>query len=330
MSSTFRNSLSFNRIPAPVRKPLRNGLLAGVAMAVITLFVPNQYRSEARILPADSRAGTGAMGQMATAAAAAAMLGIVIPGQEGSDAAFVDIVNSRWMAKKLLLENYQFSLRAWCLGSPREHRESLYAYLEVRNLDRALKKMQDILHVNRDLKSKLLTISAETHSPELSQQIVRKAVDILENFIQVKARTRGGNKAAFTAERLKEAEAESAQAEQEFEAFLNAHRNYTTSYDPAVRLKGARQEATLKLRQQVFTTLTLNYEQALLEEKNDMPILNILDDGDLPLEKSSPPRTMLIVLAILLGGAGPWLWSFLRELGRLDQAPSKPMPQAFK
>ena len=52
----------------------------------------------------------------------------------------------------------------------------------------------------------------------------------------------------------------------------------------------------------VLTTLTLNYEQALLEEKNDMPILNTLDAGDLPTEKSGPSRSLLMVSALIVAG----------------------------
>lgn len=298
----------FDLIPVALRIPLRNGLVAGLVVALYSLFIPNQYKSEARILPADSR-GSGGASQMAAAAAA---VGVSVPGQDSSDSAFVDIVNSRWLAKKLLMEEYRFSTHGWYFGNPIEHKESLYTYLKARNLDQAFMKTKGLLRVNRDLKSKLLTISVETPSPELSQQIVRKAVNVLEDFVQVKARTRGGNKATFTAERLKEAEAASARTEQESQDFLNVHRNYATSNEPAVRLKGARLEAALKLRQQVVTTLTLNVEQALLEEKNDMPILNVLDEGDLPLEKNRPARVMIILMGIILAGGVTLMWSFAK------------------
>lgn len=104
----------------------------------------------------------------------------------------------------------------------------------------------------------------------------------------------------FTAQRIKEAEIATSLAEKESEDFLEAHRNFATSNDPAVRIKGARLEAELKLRQQVFTTLTLNYEEALLEEKNDMPILNVLDEGDIPIDKSGPARTHFVLSWVFL------------------------------
>ena len=305
MSSEFWNIFSLDRIPSSFRKPLFLGLLAGVVAAAFSHSLPNRYRSEARILPADSRSEVSSMGQMAAAAAA---FGVVVPGQDSADVAFVDIVNSRWTAQKILTDNYNFHTKSWYFGRSQEHQESLDHYLKARNPDQGFRKMAGILSAKRDTKTKLLTISAETPSPELSQQIVQKAVGILENFIRVKTQTRGGNKAAFTAERLKEAQMVRDQVEQEFQAFLDVHRNYVTSNEPAVRLKGGRLEATLKLRQQVVTTLTLNYEQALLEEKNDMPILNVLDQGHLPNEKSGPSRSKIVVLAFFLTFAVTWGW----------------------
>jgi uncharacterized protein involved in exopolysaccharide biosynthesis len=148
----------------------------------------------------------------------------------------------------------------------------------------------------------------ETESPELSQQMVRKAVKSLDEFVLSKSRTKGGNKAIFTSQRLQEARASSLQAESEFREFINTNRNYSTSSDPKVRLQGQRLENELKLRQQILTTLSLNHEQALLEEKNDMPIINVLDEGDLPLEKSGPARTLFVLAAAILSGLSTWLW----------------------
>lgn len=303
-------------------KALRNAVLAGICVAAVSLFISNKYISEARILPADARGSAGGLGQMALAAAA---VGVNIPGQDSSDAAFVDIVNSRWLQKKLLLEKYKFRTRSWLFVGWTEHEETLYDFLGAKNIDRGLGKMKGMINVKRDLKTKLLTITVETLSPELSQQIVHNAVSVLEEFIQEKSRTRGSNKAVFTAQRLKEAQTLLAQSEQEITGYLSAHRNFATSNDPSIRLMGARLENILKLRQQVVTTLSLNYEQALLEEKNDMQILNVLDDGDQPLEKSSPQRALWVLASMLAAAGATFGWalrgsinSFILGRGNLD------------
>ncbi len=292
-------------LKASLRWPLRIALGAGLLTALLSLPLPNYYKCETRILPADQRGSSGMGGQLA---AAAAVVGVAIPGQEGPDAAYVDIINSRWMRKQLLLETYTYETRFLRFGPARRHQGTLCDYLGTQNLDRAIKQMGGILTVSRDLKSKLLTLSAETTSPELSQQVARKAVRSLEEFIQTKARTRGSNKAAFSLQRLAETRAAYAETEREFRTFLEQNRNYQTSAEPRVRLDGQRLESELKLRQQLVMTLSLAHEQALMEEKNDMPILNVLDDGDLPRDKSKPSRSILVLLMTLLAGGGTWLW----------------------
>ena len=307
-------------IPDAARKPLRNGVYAAVLVALGSLLVPNQYKSEAQILPADPKAGSS--GGMA---AAAAVAGVGISTNEGSDAAFVDIVTSRWMAKKVLMETYEFRSKSWFFGGQVAHKETLYHFLKAKNMDRAVKLLKPILAAKRDLKSKILSITVETPSPELSEQIIHHAIKDLELFVEVKARTKGGNKALFTAQRLAEAKNQRDTIEQESEQFLNAHRNYSTSLDPLIRLQGNRLDNELKLRDQLVTTLSVNLEQSLLEEKNDIPILNVLDEGDLPIDKSGPPRALITILAFILLGGGTWVMPFLKAANA--PAPGAPVQE---
>ena len=283
---------------AEFKIPLRNGLVAGAVVTVVSLFLPNTYKSEVRILPADTRSSSGAGGM----AAAAAAVGVAIPGQDSSDAAYVDIIKSRWMQKTLVQATYRFRTRGFLFLPWTQREETLAQFFGTRSMDKAVAKVKNLVTVSRDLKTKLITVTVETTSPELSQQLAQNVTKALEGFVKEKAQTRGGNKAAFTAERLREAQGDYARSEKEFKEFLDAHRNYSTSAEPGIRLTGLRLENSLKLRQQVLTTLTLNYEQALLEEKNDMPILNTLDAGDLPTDKSGPSRSLLVVSAAIIVG----------------------------
>jgi uncharacterized protein involved in exopolysaccharide biosynthesis len=280
------------------RVPLRHGAIAALAVALVSIFIPNTYKSEVRILPADTRSSASTAGM----AAAAAAVGVTIPGQDSSDAAYVDIIKSRWMQKNLVQAAYRFRTRRFPFLPWVSHEESLYDFFQAKSVDQAVNKVKNLVAVSRDLKTKLITVTVETTSPELSQQLAQNVTKALESFVKEKSQTRGGNKAAFTVERLREAQGDYTRSEKEFKDFLDAHRNYATSTEPGVRLAGLRLENNLKLRQQVLTTLTLNYEQALLEEKNDMPILNTLDAGDLPTEKSGPSRSLLVLSALVVGG----------------------------
>ena len=293
---------SMNRKWPTLRRSLQVGLSVGLLMALILIFLPNHYKSEARVLPGDSRGAGG----MAVAAAAAA--GVSIPGSDGPDAVYMDILNSRSLREALLQTRFRFKVRTWLLGREQVREQTLYEYLKKKNLDRAVQALRDRITITRDFKSKLLTLVADTESPELSQQVVQQLVRLLDEFVVTKSRTRGGAKAAFAEKRLHEARQEMAQAEEALRAFLDGNRNYLLSPDPAVRLKGQRLDNELKLRTQLLATLAIAREQALLEEKNDMPILSVLDPGNLPIEKSGPARTIIVILASLLAGLGTVTW----------------------
>ena len=286
-------------------RPLAYGLVAAVLTAVFSLSMPNYYRSEARILPVDTKGNGGGLGNLAVAAAA---FGVGFPGENGSDGNYPDILASRWLREQLLNTEFHFHYRTGRLGPEREVTETLYQHLQVKNMDRGIAAMAQILTCSRDMKSRVLSISAETRSPELSQQIVRRATALLESFLLGKGRTRGGNKALFAEERLKEAQKEYDRVEDEYRRFMDGNRNSRVSSDPGVNLRGLRLEAELKMRQQLVSTLAVHREQALLEEKDDVPILNILDAGAVPLEKSRPSRANLVLSVFVLVAATSWAW----------------------
>lgn len=304
-------------LKANLKKSLQWALAAGFLTAVITLFMPNYYRSEARLLPVESKGLGGSLGGLATAAAA---FGVAVPGGEGNDANFVDVLNSRWLREQLLQTEFQYHARSWRFGAEHLEKGTLYAYVDEKNMDRAVKKLGEVLSASRDLKTKVITLSAETRSPELSQQVVQRAGKLLEIFLQEKGRTRGGAKAIFAEARLADARREMDQAEDAFRRFLEGNRNYQSSADPAVRLKGTRLESELRLRQQLVTTLAMNREQALLEEKNDIPILNVLDQGNLPIDKSRPGRSSMVLGVIFLVTSSFMAWSYRERLKALLRA----------
>jgi hypothetical protein len=297
-------------LKASLKKPLRWAFAAGLLTAILSLFMPNYYRSEARLLPVDASI-SGSLGSLAAAAAA---FGVGLGGAGGSDANFVDILKSRWLKENLLKTEYEFQTRFGRFGSAKPHRETLYAYLEEDNLDRAVKRLDGIFKAEKDLRTSVITLYAETRSPELSQQIVRRATELLNQFVIQNSRTRGSEKAVFAEARLADARKEMDQAEAAFRAFLETNRNYQVSSDPAVHLRGTRLEAELNLRRQMLSTLAMNREQALLDAKNDVPILNVLDAGNLPIEKSRPFRSLIVLMAMGLVGAGAWVWEQRRWL----------------
>lgn len=288
-----------------LKRPILFGVCASMLTAALSLLMVNQYRSEGSLLPIESKGLGGGLGNLAAAAAA---FGVNVPGGDGSDAFFVEILNSRTLREKLLQTEFSFKTRSWRFGAEQIRHEQLGTYFQSKNMDQGLRKLRALLSVTRDMKSRVITVTAETESPELSRQVVRRAFELLEDFVKQKGRTRGSTRAIFAAARLAEARAEMDRVEGDLRRFLDVNRNYVASPDPAVRLKGLRLEAELRLHQQLVTTLALGREQALMDEKNDQPILNVLDGGNLPYEKSRPSRVVLVVFAFLGVAFGTAFW----------------------
>jgi len=290
-----------------VLQPILVALLTGIVVAALSLLMPNYYRAEARVLPSDSRSAPGGVGAMTAAAAA---FGVSIPGSDGGgDANFLDILNSRWLGERLLQTRYQFHEKTWRFGKETYHAESLQEYLGVgANTDKGIGFLRRCLGNSRDIKSRVITLTAEMKSPELAQQVVNREIELLEEFLRQKGRTKGGAKAIFAEERLNEANAELAKAEEATRTFLDGNRNYASSVDPGVRLKGSHLEMELKLRQQLVMTLAMSREQALLEERNDIPVVNVMDGANLPIDKSRPSRASLVMNVMAMAFLSVWAW----------------------
>lgn len=291
-------------LKASLKRPLKTSFAVGVLTALITLLIPNYYRSVARLLPVDSSI-TGNLGSLSAAAAA---FGVNLGGAGSSDANFLDILKSRWLRERLLNTTFEFHTRAWRFGAERPCRETLYEYLHQKNMDLAIKSLDGMLKAEKNQQTNVISIYAESKSPDLAQAVVRKATDLLNQFVVDNNRTQGSEKAAFAKARLVDARKEMDKAEGALLAFEETNRNYQMSTDPAVRLRGAQLEAELTLRRQLVTTIATNLEQSLLDAKNDIPIVNILDAGNLPIEKSGPFRSLIVLLIMGLTGAGAWAW----------------------
>jgi uncharacterized protein involved in exopolysaccharide biosynthesis len=317
---TTLNSLT-DWLPVLLRRPFKWAAGAGLLAAILAISTPNEYRSEALILPTEGK-NSGGLGSLGTLATAAAALGVASPGGPGNDSVYQDILRSRWLGDGLLNTTYTYPMPTWRFGAERSLTGTLHDYLSRRRLvpfgdmshDRALDELATIFTSRRDIKTGVLTLGAETRSPELSRLIVKRATALLEEFVKQRAQTRGGHKAVFVDARLQDAHTTYALAEQKLQAFLNSNRNYQQNPDPAIHLKGDRLTAEVLLRRQVVSALTLSREQALMDEKDDMPILNVLDEANLPDQKSRPSRSAWVVAASCFAFVLVWGYERRKEI----------------
>lgn len=302
----FRPLHSAFSFRASLRRPALHALAAGVLAAAGALALPNRYRSEARILSDTGHSGGGSSLRTGVWAPTAPPE-VAGNREEGPTIIYADILKSRRLAEQLLLRTYKYRCRSWRWGPEQALRGTLLEYLGAASVDRALGPLKALLVVQRDLKSGLLTISAETRSPGLSQQVVQRAVAGLKEILVELSQAPGVDKARFTADRLREVQAKYRELETGFQRFQDGNRNWETSMVPNLRFQGNQLKGDLELWRQVVVNLTLSHEQALLEAQNDTQTLLLMDTGNLPVEKSSPARAFIVFAAMCAAGAGSWV-----------------------
>ncbi len=305
-----------------VKKHIGIGISIALLGAVITLFIKDSYISEVRIVPAQGNE----LGSLSGLPAAAAALGVGGGGSEDPSNLFMEVFDSRWLNEEVLKTRFSFHQRAWRFGKSEAFQRTLFDQLEMRNLDRAVLKMDSLLQVQRDPRTRRVTLTVETTSPDLSQAVALRATELLQEFLRERTQSTGRLKARFTEGRLREAEVNYRAAETLLHSFARNSRDYSKSSDPGIRLEGMRLEQDLQLRRQLVNTLAVSQEQALLDEKNDTPQVTVIDAANLPEEKSQPRRGAIVILIFVLALAGSYGWDNRRML--LERALGKGKPHA--
>ena len=288
-----------------LRKPFAAALAAGLVAGLGSLLLPNAFRCEARILTDDGHGGAAwRSGVWAPSAQPE------VPGnrEDGPTVIYADILKSRRVAGDLLEAQYDYGYRAWRFGRERRAKGTLLQYLDAPNVDRALGAFRRLLTVDRNPKSGLLTLAAETHSPELSLQVTRRAVVELRAALVEFNQNQGRNRAKSSGDRLDEVRAQYQERTGAFRRFQEGNRNWEGSPSPNLRFQGLQMKEELALWQRVLENLTLNHEQALMEARNAAQTLLVLDPGVLPREKSGPHRAFIVVGAMALTGAATWAY----------------------
>ena len=98
----------------------------------------------------------------------------------------------------------------------------------------------------------------------------------------------------FIEERLNNSKDQLSLSEEELTKFREKHPFAMDT--PDLQLQRGRLIRNVEVNQQVYITLRQQYEMARIDELKEVPVINILDKGEIPAHKSSP-NTSLVVLS---------------------------------
>lgn len=161
-----------------------------------------------------------------------------------------------------------------------------------------------------DKKSGILTISAKMPSPEVAAQTAEYALDYLTAYV-TNYRTSKSRKQVYFLQR------QFSQSEKRYQAAEYALSNYRDSnrslYLNTAKLDEQRLQADFLLAQTLYNDLAKQLEQAKIKVQEEAPVFQTLEPARVPLTKSGPKRTLIIVGSFLLGAVIGLMVYFVRR-----------------
>jgi len=260
-------------------------IMLGVALAgllvAIGLVRPRQYTAKASFVP-QSRTPQVASG-------IAAQFGLTLPGTKGdeSPAFYVELLKSRGVLRAAALTEYQAARSRTGRRGPSTLVDAYQKPgkpTEVR-IDATIKRLDKDVGSSVSNKSGLVTLTARSESAQLSQQIVTRLLELLNQFNLDRRRSQAAEERRFTESRVTDVKAELRASEDRLQYFLQANRDYTNS--PSLRFQEQRLTADITLLRQLYTTLAQAYEQAKIDEVRDTPVITVVETPEAPVRPDS-------------------------------------------
>lgn len=201
------------------------------------------------------------------------------------------VLEKRWFFKNDSLYLYQiFNLEAKTKMSGKELINNKIYYDFIRR--------NNVLHLFKDSKKGILTLTINSPDPKLSFDINNFVISKLSDYIRDAIQSQAKEKRLFIEKRLKDVKIDLQNSENVLARFKE--RNVISS-SPKVMLEEMRLTRDVTLQQEIYLQLQKQYEMSRIEELDDQTLIQIIRNPEIPLKKSKPNRTQIIFLFFISG-----------------------------
>ena len=181
---------------------------------------------------------------------------------------------------------------------------------EINEEDRGLFEFLDqILSVEVDDQEGLVSISVEFPDRKIAAQLAQAATDLLQTKIIAFKSQSARNNLQFIQGQFDEKRQEFEQIQDSIAMFKDQNLNITSSL---YQNQLTRLESQFAVTSSVFQELAGQVEQAKIQVNKDTPIFMIIEPVSVPLKRSKPQRTMMVVIWTFLGGIIAVGWTLIK------------------
>lgn len=298
------------------------GGLFGIASGLIR---SRLYVSTATFIPQGSESGGSS-----ELAIAASQLGIRVPssGSVWGPAVYVQLFRTRALLDPVALDTI-------AVAEEGGRRRSVADLLGVREPNSALRANMAVTALRGAIEAVPLTdlnavkMSVISRWPSVSLALAEKLVSSVNQFNLETRKSQATAERKFVEMRAAEAERALRDAEDRLQAFLQGNRVYSNASE--LSFEHNRLEREVTLRQQVYSSLLVNREEARIREIRDIPVITVLDAPRLPLVGESRKTGQRAILGALAGAMLGVLVALLANgIRSARQAPSEAAREFFE
>jgi uncharacterized protein involved in exopolysaccharide biosynthesis len=262
------------------------------------------YSSTAIFIPQGSEAPSSS-----SLALAASQFGIRVPTTGGGWGApiYIEVLRSRGVLEPIALDTVTVAEQ----GS---RRVTVMDLLDVkhdrsaRGIDLTVRNLQAIINATEDKKIGAVRLTVTTRWPSVSVWLAEQLVEGVDEFNLKSRKSQAAEERRFVEEQAVEAERTLRAAEDRLQAFLQQNRSLGS---PELVIERDRLGRDVSLRQQVYTSLLQNREEARIREVRDTPVITVLETPRLPVVGEPRGSVRKALLGGLAGGILGMLIAFL-------------------
>jgi uncharacterized protein involved in exopolysaccharide biosynthesis len=208
-----------------------------------------------------------------------------------------DVIKSRKIAKEIVLHKWNVSgsdvkmnlIDFW----------EIKANKEVMKMFFAIKRCRKMISISTNKQSGLMTLSVLATDPILSSQIANYLGKAVTDYIQKHNGLVAEKNLEHIDIRLSDVKNELKEAELALKNFREGNRDVSS---PQTQLEMGRLSRELDIKQGVYLTLNQQRELALIDKIKKSPVINTLDEAEVPIRREKPKRAMICIVFTFLGG----------------------------
>jgi len=283
----------------------------GITLAVTlpTALRTRTFTSRASFAPVSSG------GSASRLAGLASQLGVAVNVGMGDDASnpevYVALARSRPFRLALAADTY------WRVSGRDTARAPLAALLDINEdsddetTEAVLRELNNIFTVETAMKSGLVQIIVRSPGSHLSQQLVERALSLVNEFTLRNRRERAAAEREFASERLLDASSQVRSSEEQLLTFMRGNRALGGA--PLLQLQYERLKREVDLQRNVYGALAQSYAQASIEQERRVPLISVVERPVASYQSDPRGLAMRLVVGLLTGALLAVGLAFLRE-----------------